>query len=254
MNIAIIFAGGIGQRLSENKTDIPKQFIEVYDKPIIVHTLENFQNHKEIDKIYISTLSNYKRHMQTLVEKYNLSKVSKIVDGGETAQDSIYNALIVAQQENDENSIVLIHDGVRPIVKENVISQNIEMTKNKGNAITCIPAYETTLISEDKISPKEVPFRKNIFIAQAPQSFILKEIIEAHNQIRKHQEKYENMIDSCTIYHTLGLKTYMVKGHFGNIKVTTPEDLYLIKALLKYNDEKKSVFAQCLEKDKNNDN
>lgn len=247
MNIAIIFAGGIGQRLCENKKNIPKQFIEVFDKPIIVYTLENFQSHEMIDKIYIAVLSDYKDYMQELVRKYNLTKVVKILDGGSCAQESIYNALLEAKKDNSGSSCVLIHDAVRPILEHDVISKNIEMVKQKGNAVTCIPAYETALISEDGISPNEIPFRKNVYIAQAPQSFILDDIIDAHDKIKMRKEKYENMIDSCTIFNYLGKKTYMVRGHFGNIKVTTLEDLYLIKALLKYKDEEKKILASCVD-------
>lgn len=232
-NIAIIFAGGVGERLNGAKeNEIPKQFLEINGKPIIVHTLLNFQNHKNIDKIYIAMLSEYKEYMWELVQKYDLDKVCAIVDGGAVAQESIYNALKHAEAENPHHSIVLIHDGVRPIVPEDVIKRNIECAEKHGNAITCIPAYETTIISKDGDTVDSAPFRKDIYIAQAPQAFVLGEIITAHQKIQKRPEGYENMVDNCTIYNHLGIVTHLVRGNFGNIKITTSEDVHVLKGLM----------------------
>ena len=240
MNIAIIFAGGTGQRFSNDS--IPKQFVEVDGKPIIIHTVEIFQRHSQIDKIYISILPEYFSIMTQMVNKFNISKVSGIVNGGKTAQHSIYNALTLAEKENPQNSLVLIHDGVRPIVDSDVISRNIENVKKFGNSITCTPCYETILISNDSQTPSEVPYRKNTYAAQAPQCFYLNEIIEAHNEIRNTNPDYIDMIDSCTIFHTLNKKTYMTQGNFGNIKITTPRDLYILKALLKFREGEKDAL------------
>ena len=231
MNIAIIFAGGTGERLSPGA--IPKQFIDIDGKPLIIHTLLNFQNHPEIDKIYIAILPEYSKHMENLVKSFGINKVKGITDGGKTAQDSIFNALSCALRENPEDSVVLIHDGVRPILTDEVISRNIASVKEFGSAITCIPAYETILVSKNGKTPDSVPFRREIYKGQAPQSFYLGEIAAAHEIIRKRPQKYKDMIDSCTIYHTLGKKTRLVEGNFGNIKVTTPEDVYILHGLLK---------------------
>ena len=239
MNIAIIFAGGRGERL--NADSIPKQFIDIDEKPLIIHTLMNFQNHKEIDKIYIAILSEYSKHMENLVKSYGIDKVKGIVNGGNSAQESIFNALISALNENPRDSVVLIHDGVRPILTDEVISRNIASVKEFGSAITCIPAHETVLVSKDGKTPDSVPFRREIYKGQAPQSFYLGEIVEAHEKIRKRSEKYKDMIDSCTIYHTLGRKTHLVEGNFGNIKVTTKEDVYILKGLLKMFKERENA-------------
>lgn len=212
MNIAIIFAGGRGERLSADS--IPKQFIDIDEKPLIIHTLMNFQNHEEIDKIYIAILPEYYKHMENLVKSYGIDKVKGIVNGGDSAQESIFNALISALNENPRDSVVLIHDGVRPILTDEVISRNIASVKEFGSAITCIPAHETVLVSKDGKTPDSVPFRREIYKGQAPQSFYLGEIVEAHEKIRKRSEKYKDMIDSCTIYHTLGRKTHLVEGNF----------------------------------------
>lgn len=237
MNIAIIFAGGSGIRMGAG---IPKQFLEINGKPVIIHTLQLFQYHGEIDKIYLSVLEDYIEYMQELVDDYRLKKVACILPGGETAQDSIYNALKKAESENPPDSIVLLHDGVRPFVSYEVISNNIEGVKKNGNAITCTSCYETILLSHSGETVESVPFRKDTFAAQAPQSFYLKDIIEAHETIRKRPERYENMVDACTIIRSLGKEAYMTPGNRGNIKVTTPEDVYMFRALLQYKENEQA--------------
>jgi 2-C-methyl-D-erythritol 4-phosphate cytidylyltransferase len=235
--IAIIFAGGTGQRMSNGENILPKQFLKIHGKPIIVHTLELFQNHEGIDKIYISIHPDYFDYMSDLVKHYYITKTAGIVLGGATGQDSIYNALKLAQAENDEQSIVLIHDGVRPNITPEVISANIECAKKNGNAITCTSCFETILISENHLNPKHVPYRKNTYSAQAPQSFHLGEIVEAHEQTRKVNPKYTDIVDSCTLFKTLGKETYMIAGNRGNIKITTIEDLYILRALIRYKED-----------------
>ena len=237
MNIAVIFAGGSGVRMGAG---VPKQFLEINGKPIIVHTLQLFQFHSMIDKIYLSVLKDFIPYMEDLTEEYRLKKVARVLPGGETAQDSIYNALKVAEAENPEDSIVLIHDGVRPFVSYDVISRNIEGVKQNGNAITCTSCYETILISGDGKQVEDVPFRKETFAAQAPQSFYLKDIIAAHDQVRKRPERYENMVDACTIIRSQGMEAHMVPGNRGNIKVTTPEDVYMFRALLQYKENEQA--------------
>ncbi len=237
MNIAIVFAGGKGKRMG---TEIPKQFLEINGKPILIHTLELFQYHEMIDKIYISTLKEYIPYVKKLNQMYGISKVSAVVDGGETAQDSIYNALKKAESENSGDSIVLIHDGVRPFISLDVITANIEGVKKNGNAITSIPAFETVLISHDNNSIDDVTIRKETYIGQAPQSFYLKDIINAHNKIRSRENGYENMVDACTIIRELGGKTYLVEGNRGNIKITTPEDVYTFKAFLEFKENEQT--------------
>ncbi len=237
MNIAIIFAGGTGQRLKNGVDSTPKQFLKINDKPIIIHTLELFQHHDKIDKIYIAIHPDYYSHMQDLVKHYYITKTAGIVKGGATGQDSIYNALKLAQTQNPENSIVLIHDGVRPNITQEVITQNIETATQKGNAITCTSCFETILISDNKTNPQQVPYRKHTYAAQAPQSFHLGEIIEAHEITRQTNPQYTDIVDSCTLYKTLNRQTYMIPGNRGNIKITTIEDLYILRALIRYKED-----------------
>lgn len=244
MNIAIIFAGGLGQRLNNGENSTPKQFLKINDKPIIIRTLELFQTHKDIDKIYISIHPDYYEYMQELVKYYYITKTSGIVNGGKTGQESIYNALKSAQKENPQDSIVLIHDGVRPNITEEVITKNIECTKKNGNAITCTSCFETILISENGINPEHVPYRKDTYAAQAPQTFHLGEVIEAHEITRKTNPNYTDIVDTCTLYKTLNKKTFMVKGNRGNIKITTIEDLYILRALIRYKEDLEAFGEQ----------
>ena len=244
MNIAIIFAGGIGQRLNNGENSTPKQFLKINDKPIIIRTLELFQTHKDIDKIYISIHPDYYEYMQELVKYYYITKTVGIVNGGKTGQESIYNALKLAQKENPQDSIVLIHDGVRPNITEEVITKNIECSKKNGNAITCTSCFETILISENGINPEHVPYRKDTYAAQAPQTFHLGEVIEAHEITRKTNPNYTDIVDTCTLYKTLNKKTFMVKGNRGNIKITTIEDLYILRALIRYKEDLEAFGEQ----------
>ncbi len=237
MNIAIIFAGGSGVRMGAG---VPKQFLEINGKPILIHTLQLFQEHEEIDRIYLAMNEDYIRYAEQLVQDYRIDKLAAVVPGGVTAQDSIYNALKRAAGENPMDSIVLIHDGVRPVVEYEVISDNIAAVKQYGSAITSTLCYETILVSKDGNTVDHLPLRKESYSAQAPQSFYLKDIIEAHEAIRRTAGGYENMVDACTIYNALGKQPHMVAGNRGNIKVTTPEDVYMFRALLQYKENEQA--------------
>lgn len=233
MNIAIVFASGSGVRMGAG---IPKQFLEVEGKPILIHTLKLFQLHRRIDKIYLSVLEDYIPYAESLIEEFRITKVAGVMAGGQTAQESIYIALKKAAEENDPDSIVLLHDGVRPYVSYEVISNNIRCVKEHGNAITCTPCYETVMLSSDGHMVDQVPSRSETFAAQAPQSFYLKDILRYHEMIRATENGYEGMVDSCTMIKNLGIEAHMVPGNRGNIKVTTPEDVYMLRALLHYKD------------------
>ncbi len=237
MNIAVIFAGGSGTRMGAG---IPKQYLEINGKPILIYTLQLFEYHREIDAIYLAVPEEYIGYTKVLVEDFHIHKVRDVIAGGETAQNTIYNALKRAEQDAEGDDIVLLHDGVRPFVSYDVISRNIAGVKKMGNAITCTPCFETILVSHDGKEVNEVPYRKETFAAQAPQSFYLKDIIEAHEKIQKRPEGYENMIDACTIIRTVGGEAHMVEGNRGNIKVTTPEDVYTFRALLQYRENEQT--------------
>ena len=228
MNIGIIFAGGVGSRMKSN--DKPKQFLMVHGKPIIVHTLEIFQNHFEIDKIVVVCVEGWIDYMEELIYRYRLEKVAKVVPGGETGQLSIYNGLKAAADTfGTDDNIVLIHDGVRPLISAETISNNIESVKKYGSAITTVSAQETVVVVDDNEQVKEIVERSHARLARAPQSFFLKDILEA--QETAIAQGLTNMTDSCTLMMYFNKKLVTIPGEKNNIKITTPEDFYTFRAL-----------------------
>lgn len=229
MNIAVIFAGGSGQRMRTR--DIPKQFLEMHRKPIIIYTLELFEKNPNIDAIVIACIEEWIEYLQELLYKYRIEKVKKIVPGGNTGQMSIYNGLVAAEEIScEKDSIVLIHDGVRPLINDKVINDNIDSVKKNGSAITTSLVQETILVVNDDESINYVPDRNHSRVAKAPQSFYLKDILEAHKKAQK--EGIMNSIDSCTLMKHYGYKLYLVDGPGENIKITTPNDFYVMRAFL----------------------
>lgn len=225
MNIALITAGGIGKRMGAS---IPKQFVEVNGKPIIIHTLDIFEDISDIDAIVISCVKEWIPTLNKMVEKYGIKKVKSIVEGGETGQDSIYNGLIEIEKLGPGTSYVLIHDGVRPLVKQETVIENIIQAKEKGNAVTCVPLTETVICNDNE--NYAAIDRNNSLIARAPQTFILKDLIEVHNEARKDMR--HDFVDTCTLMLYYGKKISVVYGSSENIKITTPSDIFAFKSFL----------------------
>ena len=229
MNIAVIFAGGTGTRM--NSKDKPKQFLKMHDKPIIIHTLEKFQNNENIDAIVIACIKQWINHLLQLIEYYHISEVKRIVPGGETGQLSIYAGLNAAKDiAEGKNAIVLIHDGVRPLINDDVINKNIASVMKNGSAITSVNVTETIMEINDDASIKYIPDRTHSRLARAPQSFLLDEILDVHNKALLEGKK--DFIDSCTMMSHYGKKLYLIDGPIENIKVTTPQDFYIMRAIL----------------------
>lgn len=230
MNIAVIFAGGVGNRMHSKER--PKQFLELYNKPIIIHTLEHFQEHPMIDSIVVVCIEGWIPYLNNLLYKYRIDKVKKVVPGGETGQLSIYNGLKAAKEiAKEEKAIVLIHDGVRPLINEKVITDNIQSVIETGSSITTGNVTETILVvNEEDSSIKYVPSRKDSRVAKAPQSFWLDDILEAHKKSLANGET--NCIDSCTMMQKYGYKLHLIDGPNENIKITTPTDFYIMRAIL----------------------
>ena len=238
MNIAVIFAGGAGRRMHTKSR--PKQFLEYNGKPIIIYTLELFDNHPEIDGIVVACVNEWIPFLEKMLKKFEINKVKRIVLGGETGQDSIYNGLVAAKEiSQGEDDIVLIHDGVRPLITEQTITDNIEMVKSEGSCITCIPATETFIVTQPD-GGLEIPTRANSLIARAPQSFYLKDILDAHEQARN--EGRHDFIDSCSMMHNYGHKLSKVIGPMENIKITTPTDYFVFKAMVEVH-ENQQIFG-----------
>lgn len=239
MNIAVIFAGGVGRRM--NSKDRPKQFLLVHGKPIIVHTIELFDQHEQIDGIVVVCVKEWIPYMEEMKYRYRLDKIGKIVPGGETGQLSIYNGLCAAEELYGSNgNIVLIHDGVRPLINAKTITDNIESVKENGSAITCKLATETVILVNEDSKVCDVPSRKASRMAQAPQSFWLKDILKVHRKALADGRK--NMIDSCTMMQMYGKSLSVVIGPTENIKITTPDDFYIFRALYDARENKQLNF------------
>lgn len=229
MNICVIFAGGIGKRM--NSKERPKQFLEIYNKPIIVHTIEHFQNNPLIDAIVVVCVEEWIDYFNQLVFKYRLNKIKSVVPGGETGQLSIYNGLCEADKINDDDdTVVLIHDGVRPLINGDLITQNINDVRKYGSSITSGIVKETIVEIYDDGGIKNVPDRAHSRVAKAPQCFYLKDILSAHNKALESNRT--DFIDSCSMMQEYGYKLHMTDGPYENIKITTPDDFYTMRAIL----------------------
>lgn len=229
MNIGVIFAGGVGSRMHSKER--PKQFLEIYNKPIIVHTIEHFQHNENIDAVVVICIESWIDYFNQLVVKYRLDKVKKVVPGGTTGQLSIYNGLCAAKEiTGAEKSIVLIHDGVRPMIHSKLLSENIESVKKYGSSITSGVVKETIVEIDDNGDIKLVPDRAHSRIAKAPQCFWLDDILHAHQKALANGKT--DYIDSCSMMQHFGNKLHMVDGPYENIKITTPDDFYTMRAIL----------------------
>lgn len=229
MNIGVIFAGGIGSRM--NSKEKPKQFLELYNKPIIIHTLEHFENNPDIDAIVISCIENWISTLETMIHKFHIEKVKTIVPGGKTGQLSIYHGLKAAKEiAKGEKSIVLIHDGVRPLINSELLTRNIECVNRYGSSITAGIVKETIVVVDKDLNVMQVPMRENSRVAKAPQSFWLDDILAIHEQALA--DDITNSIDSCTLMMQYGKKLHMIDGPYENIKITTPDDYYMMRAIL----------------------
>jgi len=227
MNIALIIAGGNGIRMHQ---DIPKQFINVNNKPIIIYTLEAFQNHPDIDAIEVVCIDGWHDILMAYAKQFNIDKLTWIVSGCKCGQESIKKGLLDIKSKFHEDDVVLIHDAIRPLVSQEIISDNIVKCKKYGNAITAIPCAEAMLKTEDRIYSNSQIDRNKLMRTQTPQAFILKEILNAHEEAKT--KNITNSVASCTLMVELGKNVYFSIGSEKNIKLTTPEDIEIFKALL----------------------
>lgn len=229
MNVAIVFAGGTGQRM--NTASRPKQFLEVHGKPVLIYTLERFEYHPLIDGIILVCLESWIPYAKQLAEKFHITKIKQIVSGGETGQESIFHGIEKAHDLYAGDSILLIHDGVRPLIDETTITQCIDMVQNKGNAITVALAIETVFVKDTGDGHVGTILNRAVCeMAKAPQCFYLDDIYTAH--IRARGIKKNDFIDSASLMQFYGHELFTVEGPADNIKITTPSDFYIFRALL----------------------
>ena len=227
MIYAGILAGGTGTRMGIS--NLPKQFLELHGKPIIIHTLEHFENHTLIDAIVVVCIEEWIDYLNKLLVKFQINKVIKVVPGGKTGQMSIYNGLNVIHQSEFRNDIVLIHDGVRPLINAETITNNIECVRKNGSAITVKPVIETVIQVDDEHNIVDVVERSNCQTAVAPQGFFFNDIYEAH--LKAQSEEMFDFTDSATLMRYYGFKLNTVMGGSENIKITTPSDFYIFRAI-----------------------
>lgn len=230
MNIAIIIAAGIGHRTGQY---IPKQFIHVLDKPIIIYTLEKFQNSKNIDVIEVVCLKGWKELLKTYALQYEIAKLKWIVDGGSSSQESIYCGLRNLKNECSEDDVIIIHDGIRPMVEYEIIDSCIEVCNKYGNGITALPVYEQVFKVFSDISSKDYISREQLKILQTPQAYRYGELKEAYDKAFNNKIGIQKSAYANTMMVELGKTLYFSKGSTKNIKITTKDDIEIFKAMLR---------------------
>ncbi|SHI53517.1 2-C-methyl-D-erythritol 4-phosphate cytidylyltransferase [Lutispora thermophila] len=229
MNVAVILAGGHGTRMGI--IDKPKQFIDVYGKPILIHTLEIFDANLDIDAIAVVCLDDWHEDLSIWLRKYELNKVKWIVRGGKTRQESVRNAIEVIKTSCNGDDIVIIHDAARPLVSNRIIKENIELAKKYGAVDTVIPTTDTIIRSKDGNKIFDVPVRRELYLGQTPQSFKYSIILEAHDKAVK--DGILDATDDCQLVLNCNKDVYIVEGEKLNFKITTMDDLLLLKAIIK---------------------
>lgn len=229
MNIALLIAGGSGNRMGQ---DIPKQFMHVDNCPVIIHTMMCFQRHPDIQAIAVVCLQGWDTVLQSYANQFNITKLKWIFPGGNTGMESIHNGIYGLREAGcADDDLVLIHDAVRPLLSQDIISSNIAICKTYGYAITGIKCREAILESEDGFSSHNSIPRDKLIRTQTPQTFKLKNIIAAHEEARG--KGITDSVASCTLIAEIGNREmHIVPGSEKNIKITTVEDLEIVKALM----------------------
>ena len=239
MVTAMLFAGGVGTRMKSN--DLPKQFLVVGGKPIIIRTMEHFAKHKDVDDIVIACKEDWIDYLNELIEKFNIQKVRAVVPGGATGFDSIHNGVVeTAKVAKNPDDIILICDGVRPMLSEQLITNCIELTRKYGTAVPVTPSIDSLLYSDDGETCGKSYKRSSMYITQAPQGYTMERILWAHNEAEKRG--ITNPVSSSELFIELGEEVRLFIGERSNIKVTTPEDLDTLRADYYYRNFK--MFAE----------
>ena len=227
MNIALLTAAGKSTRMH---MDIPKQFIHIAGKPVIIHTMETFQRHPGIDAILVVTLDIWKGTIEAYAKEYGISKLKWIVQGGDSGQESIRNGLFELEKHCSPDDVVMIHDGNRPFVSSEIISDSLATYREYGSAVAAIPCIEAIFRSEDGIGSLDSIPREELFRTQTPHTYSLRKLLWAHEQAEERD--IQNTTATCTLMNALGEKIYFSKGSEKNLKLTTQDDLDIFKAML----------------------
>lgn len=227
MNVALLTAAGSSTRMHQ---DIPKQFIHVDNKPVIIHTMEAFQRHPSIDAIIVVTLESWSAVLWAYAKQFNITKLKWVVPGGQTGQESIRNGLNTLREELSPDDVVMVHDGNRPLISSEIISDSLATFSRYGSAVAVIPCTEVVFESDDGCSSCVSTQRERLFRTQTPHTYRLGELLAAHEEAEKRG--IQNTAASCMLMKELGKMTYFSKGSEENLKITTLEDLRIFKALL----------------------
>lgn len=228
MNIALIIAGGVGSRMRQA---VPKQFMTVYDKPIIAYTMEKFEKHPAIDVTAVVCLEGWENILASYAKQYKISKLKHIVPAGKVGQESIKNGIMELLKHYSDDDIVLIHDAIRPNLSEDIISDCIGSIERRGFTVVAIPCNEAILETYDSESSEKAFPRDNLKRTQTPQGGRLGEFVALHK--KAEEMGIENSVATCTLVTETGGKIYFSAGSEKNIKITTPEDIDIFKALLR---------------------
>lgn len=228
MNIALLTAAGIGSRMGQ---DIPKQFMHVEDKPIVIHTMEAFQKHPSIDAIAVVTLPSWIEVLKAYAKQFGITKLNWVVAGGKTGQESIYNGLVALRKDVAVDDVIMVHDGNRCMVSDEIISDSLATYKAQGSAVAAIPCVEAVFRSSDQghSSTLAIP-REQLYRTQTPHTYSLGKLLWAHAEAKKRE--ITDTAASCTLMQELGETIYFSKGSEENLKITTVDDLTIYRALL----------------------
>lgn len=231
MTVALITAAGVGSRFG---TDVPKQFLTVYNKPVIIYTLEKFQQYPGIDAILVTCLEGWEPILKAYAKQYGITKLKWVVTGGKTGQESIKKGIDVLHKECVDDTIVLVHDGNRALVSDEIISDAIVTCTEKGNAVAVIPCQEVIVETNDQQTSDTYLVREKLKRTQTPHVFYLKDMVWAHEMAEKR-----SILDAaatCDLMMRLGKKIYFSKGNEQNIKITTSDDMKIFKALVNHDE------------------
>ena len=231
-NYVILLAGGVGKRMGE---DIPKQFIEVNGKPIIVYTIERFQSNPQIEKIVVVCVKDWVEHLKGLIEKYSLSKVEWITEGGDTGHDSIRNGVFFLQDKIEPDDFIIVHDAVRPVLPQKAIDEVIRVSHEYGNASSSIVCHPPIVYTEDHKSGIKDVDREHVMLTASPQAYRYSLALKCYVKAEQ-EDKHDFTFTSSLLIH-YGERVYFAKGTMSNIKITQKEDLALFEALLKVPEE-----------------
>lgn len=234
MIFGAILAGGTGSRMG--LTNMPKQFLELEDKPIIIHTLQKFLLNIRFDVIYLGIHKNWTGYMEDLIEKYIVDEENKkrikIISGGADRNSTIMNIVEDIEKNYTLNNedIIVTHDAVRPFITSRILEENIEMSLKYGACDTVIPAIDTIVVSENNKIIKEIPNRQYMYQGQTPQSFKILELKKLYNELSKEEKGI--LTDACKIFVIKGKEVHLVRGEISNLKITTQEDYKIAQAMI----------------------